>query len=65
MSNVRLEEQIAALNRELERLEDELSATPLEERGALVDEIARIEQELSNLAIDQRNRSSMDAGSEA
>lgn len=65
MSNVRFEERRAALNRELERLEDELAATPLEERQPIADEITRVEAELRDLAVDQRNRSSMAGGSEA
>jgi uncharacterized small protein (DUF1192 family) len=65
VSDVRFEQRRASLNQELERLEDELAATPLEERQPIADEIGRVEAELRDLAVDQRNRSSMAGGSEA
>lgn len=53
------------LNRELEKLEDELPATPLPERDEISSEIERVERELRELAVDERNRASMEGGSEA
>jgi hypothetical protein len=65
VSSARFEQRRAALHRELQRLEDQLSATPVEERGPIADEIERVEKALNDLAVDEQNRSSMDGGSEA
>jgi hypothetical protein len=65
MSDAKFQAKRAALNRDLEQLEDELAATPLEHREAIVEQIEEIEWALRDLALDQRNKSSMDGGSEA
>jgi hypothetical protein len=54
-----------ALVDELEGLRSELAATSSEQQESILENIKRVEHQLEDLEIDQRNRSSMDADSEA
>lgn len=54
-----------ALNRRLAQLEDELAATPMPARSELLREMEALERELRDLAVEIRNRTSMEGGSEA
>lgn len=63
--NNTLEERRRKLNDDLRRLEERLPTTSGIEHASVVAEIKRVQRGLDELDVDQRNRMSMDGGSEA
>lgn len=63
--NNTLEERRKQLNDDLRRLEEKLATTSGIERASVLAEIKRTKRGLDELEVDQRNRMSMDGGSEA
>ncbi len=57
MPDTHRETRRAELNRELELLEDQLAATPIEDRGPIVEQIEQLEQEMRELAQADRRHS--------
>ncbi len=65
MSSTEYRKRRQALSDELERLRAELAAGSPEQHESILENIKRVEHQLDDLEVDQRNRSSMDADSEA